>query len=212
MITLSLASGVGFAGGSVTLALSIASTGGDACTIIEWDFSYLNLTLVSVTPGAAAASKSLNRTGNRVTVGGFDTNVIPDGILVYVTFNIAAHPSANPIPVTLTAITASDIDANPLTTASSPGAISYSLPFPIPCLSFDLSTGEISGTPCVTGHFCVTYEVTDSLGATAQITCCIDIEGPQGGCIAQSQLSPPPPPPPAASIDCMGVGSLKSQL
>ena len=144
MITLSLAFGMGFAGGSVTLALSIASTGGDACTVVQWDFSYLNLTLASVMAGTAAAGKSLSRTGNQIIIGGFDTNVIPDGVLVNATFNIAAHPTANPIPIALTALAASDADANPLTTASSPGSIGYSAPFPIPGLTFNLSTGEIS--------------------------------------------------------------------
>ncbi len=204
---------MGFAGSSVTLALSVASTDGDMGTVAEWTFTHTaDVTLASVTAGASAAGKSLNRTGDTVTIGGFDILVIPDGVLVYATFNIAAHPSVNPIPISITGVTASDADANPLTTSSSPGTVAYSCPFPIPGLSFNPATGEITGTPTQTGNWCIDYEVTDSLGATAPVTCCINVEGPQGGCIAHSQLSPPPPGPPAASIDCMGVGSLKSQL
>ncbi len=196
MITLSVAAGSGVPGGSVTLAVSITSTGGDACTVVDFTFSFADLTLVIVNPGAAAGAKPINRIGNTLTVGGFDTDVFSDGILLYATFNIAASPSSNPIPITLTNISASDADANPLTTDSSAGSVALATAFPVPGLTLDPATGEINGIPTGTGEFCIRYRVTDSLGAIAETDgCCpIIVTTPSGGCFAPLSLLTPPPP------------------
>lgn len=206
MITLSLASGAGVPGGTVTLALSIASTGGDACTTLDFTFVSSDLTLQSVALGAAGAGKSFSFAGNTVIVGGFDALVIPDGVLLNCTFLIALVPSTGNIPVTLSSISASDADANSLTTSSSGAHVLVPTEAPTtlpPGLTLDGSTGEISGYPTETGTFCTHYRVTDSLGATAEITCCITVTTPSGGCFSPISLLNPPKPTYGAQV-CVG--------
>lgn len=131
MITLTLASGTGIKSGTITLALSIASTGGDQCTAIQWSFGHTSdVTLTSVALGAAAtgASKSLNRSGDLCVVWGINTNVIGDGTLLNATFTIAASPSTGSIPISITGIVASDSGGNALTTSGVSGTITVDTP------------------------------------------------------------------------------------
>ncbi len=131
MITLSSASGTGIRSGTIALNLSIASTGGDQCTACQWSFSYgSDVTLASVALGASAiaASKPLNRAGNLCVIGGFNNNVIGDGVLVVATFSIAATPSAGTIIISFTNILASDANADPLITSGSSGTITVDTP------------------------------------------------------------------------------------
>lgn len=131
MITLTVASGTGIRSGTITLNLSIASTGGDQCTACQWSFSFSSdVMLASVALGASAiaASKPLNRAGNLCVIGGFNNNIIGDGVLVTATFNIAAMPSTGSIPISVTGILASDANADALTTSSVAGTITVDTP------------------------------------------------------------------------------------
>lgn len=216
MITLSLASGAGIPSGTVTLALSIVSSGGDACTTVEWTFVSSDLTLQSVALGAAGAGKSLSFAGNTVVVGGFDALVIPDGVLVNCTFLISATPSTGSVPVTLSSISASDVSANPLSSSSSGGTVLVpsSAPITLPNgLTLNPVTGEISGYPTTTGDFCIRYRVTDSLGATAETPdCCpIAVTTPAGGCFSPISLLNPPPPTYGATV-CVGTTVVPKSL
>ncbi len=131
MVTLTLSSAAGFEGSPVTLTLSIASTGGDQSTAVQFTlgFSPSDLTLSAVALGAAGtgASKTLSRAGSLVVIWGVNTNVIADGTLATITFLVADPPSRGSIPVTLSRIVAADADANPLTTTSSPGTITVDI-------------------------------------------------------------------------------------
>src|SRR6185437_9890881 len=103
---------VSIPGGTVTLTLSIASTGGYQCTAVEFalNFNTSDLTLVTVAPGtsATAAGKALNRSGPLCIIGGFNNNVIGDGVLATIVFNISLTPSGTPVPVSLTGIVATN--------------------------------------------------------------------------------------------------------
>ncbi len=130
-VQLTLASGSGVPGGTVSLDVSIASTGGSLCTDIQFVFSYpADLTLMSVTIGAAgtAASKSLSRTGDSCLISALNSNVIGDGQLATAVFQIAASPAApSPLTVTVGSVVASDVDANLITSSGGTGDISYSV-------------------------------------------------------------------------------------
>jgi len=133
MITLSLASGTSIKSGIITLALSIASTGGDQTTAVQWSFGFTSdVTLASVALGSAAtvASKSLNRAGSLCVVAavGTNNNIIGNGTLVTATFNIAANPSSGSIPISVFGVVATDVNGNGLTTSGSPGTITVDTP------------------------------------------------------------------------------------
>lgn len=133
MITLTVASGTGVKGNQITLAVNIASTGGDQCTALQWSFSLTSdVALVSVTAGAAAiaAGKTLSRAGNLCAISslGLNNNVIGDGVLVMITLSIAANPSTGSIPVSLTGIIATDATPSSLSTSGVDGTITVDSP------------------------------------------------------------------------------------
>lgn len=177
MIILSLASTTANKGDTITMALSIASTGGDQCTGVQWAFGFTaNVALVSVAKGPAAANKVFNESGTLTIGGGFDINVIPDGVLAIATFKVAEHPVASVISILVAAVVATDVLGNALTVSSSPGTIAILLPFRHPRgLSLNPATGEITGSPQEVGSFQYTVRITDALGATDEITCEIDV-------------------------------------
>lgn len=185
LVALSLNSVVSVPGGTVTLTLSIASTGGYQCTAIEFalNFNTSDLTLVTVAPGtsATAASKVLNRSGPLCIIGGFNNNVIGDGVLATIVFDISLTPSGSPIPVSLAGIVATDATAALLNSSGSPGAITLPGETPgggvplAPGLTLNPLTGELTGIPAQAGTFCTKYQVMDSLGQTATATCCVTI-------------------------------------
>ena len=138
-VTLSLSSGTSTPGGIITLTLSIASTGGDLPTQVQWVFSHTSdVSIASVTAGAAAvaASKTLSRAGNLMLIWGINQTPIADGDLVTVAFRISTFPSGNSTTINITSIVVSDADANQLTGVGSSGSIDI-IPTPptpgLPC-------------------------------------------------------------------------------
>lgn len=138
-VTLSLSSATSGPGGVVSLDLSIASTGGDLPTQVQWVFSHTaDVTLAGVTLGAAgsAASKTLSQAGNLMLVWGVNTTAIADGILVTATFHVSAFPSGTSTTIDITSIVVSDADGNALTGVGSSGVITI-VPTPptpgLPC-------------------------------------------------------------------------------
>lgn len=177
MISLSLASATANPGGTITLALSISSTGGDQCTGVQWSFGFsADLTLQSVVKGPAAANKVFNQSGAMSLGGGFDQNVIPDGVIAIATFRVSNNPQGASILVLVAGVVASDVNGNALTAVSSPSTITILQPInTIDGLSINPTTGQITGFPLQVGDFPYTIRVTDSLGATVEITCEIDV-------------------------------------
>ncbi len=131
MITLTLASGTGVKGGTVMLALAIASTGGDQCTGVQFSFGHtadISLTSAVLGTAAIAASKMLNRAGDLCSVWGLNIDAIADGELLVATFTIAANPSSGSITISIDDIVASDADANPLTSSGVSGIATVDTP------------------------------------------------------------------------------------
>lgn len=230
MITLSVASGTDIKGGSISLAISIASTGGDQCSLVELTVSHTSdvmITSASLGSAASVAAKTLSQGGDTFAVWGSNANIIANGQLVIITFQIAANPSTGSIPITLSALSATDADANVLSITGTPGTITVdnpSLACPVgggsatvgtfysaalvpsagtapygpyaitggslpPGVTLSASTGFLSGTPTTAGTWGYTARVTDSLGATATSNCSITV-------VAS------PPPPPALTLAC----------
>jgi len=189
-ITLTMASGTGVNGGTVSLDLSIASTGTPQCTGIEFTLAFpTDVALAGVTLGAAgiAASKTLSRTGGLCIVWGVNTNVIGNGVLVTATFNIAPIPLNTSATISVLSIVATDADGNPLAASGIPGVITFSQPSGITISP----RGLVSVTPRAPGVYCYTAQVMDSSSPaqTATVTCCIQV-GTGTPC---DQFSPPIP-------------------
>lgn len=125
MVTLALSSGSGTSGSTITLDVSITSTGGDQCSQIQWDFvPQSGLSLLSADLGAAgiAANKSLSVAGNLCVIYGSNQDIIGDGVLVSATFSIAPWASGA-LTVGLSSIVASDENADPLTSTGTGGTV-----------------------------------------------------------------------------------------
>lgn len=138
-VTLSLSSATSGPGGTVTLTLSIASTGGDLPTQVQWVFSHTSdVTLSGVAIGAAAtaASKTLSQAGNLCLVWGVNTTPIADGVLATAIFRVSAFPSGDSTTIDIDSIVVSDADANALTGVGVSGVITI-IPTPptpgLPC-------------------------------------------------------------------------------
>jgi hypothetical protein len=119
-VALSLASGSAIPGRSVSLNLSLTTSGGAQPTALQWIIAYpaSAISSVSVTPGTAATAASKNvtcssRAGSTIcVVFGAHDNALSNGVLATATLNIAAGTIVTSAPVqvaSVTAITAADL-------------------------------------------------------------------------------------------------------
>ena len=82
-ISLSLGSGAGAAGGSVSLPINLTSSGGAQTAAMQWTFSYPGgITGVTVAAGSVAtnAQKTISCNGNTCLIYGLNQNIIADGL------------------------------------------------------------------------------------------------------------------------------------
>ena len=148
-IVLSLGSGSGTAGGTVTVPITVASTGGAQTTGLEWTFSYSSdIKGVTVVQGAATsnAGKSLSCSGNNCLVAGINSTVIADGTVASATFQIAANPSSNPISIQLTSVVATTAGATSIPSGGGSGTISLPVTVALSSLNCTSSTINTPGT------------------------------------------------------------------
>jgi hypothetical protein len=142
---ISLSSGTTVPGGSVVLNVSLANSGGVQPAAVQWTIGYPLSDVASVSaaagPGLSAPGKSLScNTSNGSTICvayGMNSNIIGNGVLATVTFNIAtAAPDAS-ANIQVTGVVASDASGTGVPSSGSNGTISISQPPP---------TWSISGT------------------------------------------------------------------
>ncbi len=114
-ITIASGSGNAVPGGTVTLGLSLASTGGALPVAVQWTISYPAAVVVSASvvagSSATAAGKSVSCSS---TVGattclayGANDNVISGGVLAAATFTISASTLGSSTPIGIAAVSAS---------------------------------------------------------------------------------------------------------
>jgi len=169
-VALSVGSGSGTPGGTIVLPIKLTSTnivtppGG--ATGLQWSFSFSSdVTLVTVAADASltSAGKSLSCSGNNCLIAGLNSNVIADGTVATVTFQIAASPLSNPIPIQLTNVIATTGLGSPITSSGVGGAISLPVSVSLSGLSCTSLTINTPGsTPCT-----VTLTGTAPLGGFA---------------------------------------------
>src|ERR1700694_4671791 len=135
-VTLSIGSGSGMPGSTVALPINLTSTGGAQAASLQWSFSLSSdITGVTVVAGTSAtnAGKAVSCSGNNCLIAGFNSNSMADGTVAVATFQIAASPSSNPIPIQLTHVVASTTGGVSIPASGGSGAIS--LPLPVITLS-----------------------------------------------------------------------------
>lgn len=119
LVTLTLSSGSAAPGTTLSLDVSIASTGGAAPSAVQWIMSFplgsiSGITAATVGAAATAASKTLTQLGNNFEIQGPNTNVIGDGVIATFTFQLTLNnnPIPNPIPIQVIIVQVSDINGN----------------------------------------------------------------------------------------------------
>ncbi len=113
-VALSLGSASALRGKSISLNLSLATSGGAQPTVLQWTMAYppSAVSSVSVTPGAAAtaASKSVtcsSGTGKTMCiVFGIGDDALGNGVLATATLNLAAGTAVASAPVQLASVAA----------------------------------------------------------------------------------------------------------
>jgi hypothetical protein len=166
---LSLASGSGAPGGSVSLNLSLSATGGSQPAALEWGLSYApaNITAVSFTAGQAltAAGKTLScnmASGSAMCVAsGMNATAIGSGVVAVVTVTLSAG-SGPSLPLTLGSLMASLADGTGLPVSGTSGTIAVQ-----------------TALPTVSGLQCSPASVSSGANSTCTVT--LSAAAPAGG-------------------------------
>jgi hypothetical protein len=128
---LSAASGSATAGATVSIPITLTSSGGAQIVGIQWNFSFSSdITGVTVFAGPSAtnAQKSVSCAGTRCLVFGFNNNILADGTIAIATFQIATFPSNTTIPFSLTNTVISAASGAAVTAGGGSGNISLVAP------------------------------------------------------------------------------------
>src|SRR5258706_13426559 len=123
---LSIGSGSGTAGATVSIPINLTSSGAQIVAI-QWTFSFSSdITGVTVFAGPSAtnAQKSISCSGTRCLIFGFNNNVVADGTIAIATFQIATFPSNTTIPITLTHLVVSPASGAAIPASGGAGEIS----------------------------------------------------------------------------------------
>ena len=147
-VALSIGSGSGTPGGTVSLPITLTSIGGAQTAGLQWTFSYSSdITGVTVVAGTSTtdAQKSLSCSGNNCLIAGINSTVIADGTVAVATFQIAANPSSNLIAIQLANVVATSATGSSILASGGSGAIS--LPVTTVALGGFSCTGSTINTP-----------------------------------------------------------------
>src|SRR6202163_2263045 len=128
---LSTGAGSGTAGATVSIPITLTSSGGAQIVGIQWNFSFSSdITGVTVFAGPSAtnAQKSVSCAGTRCLVFGFNNNILADGTIAIATFQIATFPSNTTIPFSLTNTVISAASGAAVTAGGGSGDISLGAP------------------------------------------------------------------------------------
>ena len=151
-VSLTQGSGSGTPGGTVSLPINLTSAGGAQTAGLQWSFSFSSdVTGVTVVAGSSttAAGKSLTCNGNSCVVFGFNSTVLTDGPVAVATFQIAANPASNPIPIQLTSIVGTTAAGTSVLSSGVAGSITLPVTVSLGSLSCTASSISTPGsTPC----------------------------------------------------------------
>ncbi len=124
--TLSIGSASATAGGTVSVPITLTSSGGAQTSALQWTFSYSSdITGVTVIPAPSAtnAGKLIDCSGSVCIVYGVNSTVIPDGTVATAMFQISANPSTSGIPVALNTVVDSSATGSSIPAGGGAGVI-----------------------------------------------------------------------------------------
>ncbi len=151
-VSLSLASGSTTPGGSVTVNLALANSGGSQPAAVQWSMTYsaADISGVTVVDGSAAtaASKTVvcnSTSGSAICiVSGLNDNAIASGALASITFNVASSPKDSSVPVQLAGLAASAADGSGVAAAGSGGTIAINKSAPLALSALSCTPGNVA--------------------------------------------------------------------
>ena len=155
--SISLSSGSGAPGANVTLSVTLASNGGTQPAGVQWDFLYSSADInpgsgTFYTTGAAANAAGKQTSCNVVSPGdvrclvvGLNTNVMGDGVLATVTFQIASTTTQTSTPITFAGVSGTDASANSIAMTGTGATVTINQPV-VPTVS-NLTCSPASITP-----------------------------------------------------------------
>ena len=126
-VSISIGSGSGTAGGTISLPVNLNSLGGALPAGVQWSFSYTSdITSVTVVAGSAAsaAGKSVSCNGNICLAAGLNQNTISNGTVATATFQLAANPSTTTIPIQVIGVVASTLTGSAISASGVSGSVS----------------------------------------------------------------------------------------
>lgn len=137
---LSVGSASGYPGQTgISVTVSLTSLGGAQVSAINFDLQFddSRVSVVAATQGSAASAAGKSLTWNlssagriRVMIFGFNTDVIGDGPVAVVTFNVLANATPGTFPLRLTNVAIADPGAGGIDPISSDGSFTVLAPPP----------------------------------------------------------------------------------
>lgn len=141
-VTLSMASGATAPGGTVSLDISLATSGGAQPAGLQWTLSYpvSDVSGVNIVAGASAnaAGKTLtcnSASGSTICVlYALNTTTITDGVVATATFTVPSSSLDSSAPIPMTAVVATDLNGYQIASSGSGATITIAQPI-VPTLS-----------------------------------------------------------------------------
>jgi uncharacterized protein (TIGR03437 family) len=173
--SMSLAAATGSAGGTVSLPISLTSTGTQPAAL-QWTVTYAPSDIVSVNVAAGAAATAAGKTiqcniapGSTLCIlSGLNTTTIANGVVATLSIKLAVSPSSTSIPVSLTGVVGASAAGLAISSTGSGAAITLpaqpiSIPPPsVPVPPPSIGLQSLSCTPT-------------SLAAPAVISCTVTL-------------------------------------
>src|SRR5467141_3991567 len=137
-VALSVGSGSGAPGGTVSIGISLANLGGAQPAGLQWSLSYSSADISSVTVAADSAATSAGKSvscssssgSTTCVVFGLNTTVIGNGSVATASFQISASSLATSIPIQIGGVVAATASGSSINASGTGGVISVSQPFP----------------------------------------------------------------------------------
>ena len=185
--SLALSSASGVAGDSVSLNLSVSSSGSQPASL-EWTLNYPVAEVSSVTTavGAAASaagtSLACSASGNVCLLYGMSNHTIGNGVAAVVTFHLAGSASGN-LAIQLTGVTGASLQAAAMAVSTTDGTIA------VGSVTVGVAPTAVSLGPSQTQQFTATVSNTSNTAVTWSVSPAVGTIGASGLYTAPSTVA-----------------------